>query len=127
MNRQAISTSANWIWNFFVVMITPVILNRLKWKGYLIFMCLNFSFIPLVYFCYPETANLTLEEIDYLFTKEGNKGAKQLFKKSQPVIESLKNKSEIREDIEKNEPEIFYTAPSERKEDMSSKGEYKEE
>jgi hypothetical protein len=24
--------------------------------------------VPLVYFCYPETANLTLEEIDYLFT-----------------------------------------------------------
>ncbi len=34
-------------------------------------MCLNFSFIPLVYFCYPETANLTLEEVDWLFY-EGN-------------------------------------------------------
>lgn len=30
-------------------------------------MCLNFAFVPLVYFCYPETANLTLEEIDWLF------------------------------------------------------------
>lgn len=30
-------------------------------------MCLNFSFIPLVYFCYPETSNLTLEEVDWLF------------------------------------------------------------
>lgn len=26
--------------NFFVVMITPICLNRLKWKTYLIFMCL---------------------------------------------------------------------------------------
>jgi hypothetical protein len=49
-------------------MITPVIINRLQWKAYLIFMCTNLAFIPLVYFCYPETANLTLEEIDYLFT-----------------------------------------------------------
>jgi len=48
-------------------MITPTIINNLQWKAYLIFMCLNFSFIPLVYFCYPETANLTLEEIDWLF------------------------------------------------------------
>ena len=30
-------------------------------------MALNFAFVPLVYFCYPETANLTLEEMDYLF------------------------------------------------------------
>lgn len=52
-------------------MITPVIINRLQWKAYLIFMCTNFSFVPLVYFCYPETANLTLEEIDYLYTKPG--------------------------------------------------------
>ncbi|KAJ4298827.1 hypothetical protein N0V90_004069 [Kalmusia sp. IMI 367209] len=67
----AVGISANWIWNFFVVMITPTLLNNLKWKGYLIFMCLNFAFVPLVYFCYPETSNLTLEEIDWLFY-EGN-------------------------------------------------------
>lgn len=48
-------------------MITPILLNRLAWKGYLIFMAMNFLFVPLVYFCYPETANLTLEEIDYIF------------------------------------------------------------
>lgn len=52
-------------------MITPVVINRLQWKAYLIFMCTNFAFVPLVYFCYPETANLTLEEIDYLFTEPG--------------------------------------------------------
>ena len=37
-------------------------------------MCTNFAFVPLVYFCYPETANLTLEEIDYIFA-EPDKGA----------------------------------------------------
>ncbi|KAJ4377745.1 hypothetical protein N0V83_000575 [Neocucurbitaria cava] len=67
----AVGISANWIWNFFVVMITPILLNSLAWKGYLIFMILNFSFIPLVFFCYPETSNLTLEEVDWLFY-EGN-------------------------------------------------------
>jgi hypothetical protein len=68
-------------WNFFVVMITPVIINRLQWKAYLIFMCLNFAFVPLVYFCYPETANLTLEEIDFIFadhTKSTVKVSKEL-------------------------------------------------
>ncbi|PKX96871.1 putative MFS sugar transporter [Aspergillus novofumigatus IBT 16806] len=56
-------------WNSFVVMITPIIIiNRLQWKAYLIFMCTNFAFLPVIYFCYPETANLALEEIGYLFT-----------------------------------------------------------
>ncbi|KAJ5439549.1 uncharacterized protein N7458_010547 [Penicillium daleae] len=65
---QAIGISANWLWNFFVVMITPTLIENLAWKGYLIFMCLNLVFVPIVYFFYPETANLTLEEIDFLFT-----------------------------------------------------------
>jgi hypothetical protein len=80
----AVGISSNWLWNFFVVMITPTLINNLAWKGYLIFMCLNFAFVPLVvsldeptsarsadgviqFFCYPETSNLTLEEIDWLF------------------------------------------------------------
>ncbi|KAJ5749189.1 uncharacterized protein N7511_010885 [Penicillium nucicola] len=65
---QAIGISANWLWNFFVVMITPTLIQDLAWKGYLIFMCLNLIFVPIIYFFYPETANLTLEEIDFLFT-----------------------------------------------------------
>ena len=48
-------------------MITPVIINRLQWKAYLIFMCTNFCFAPIVYFFYPETARMSLEEIDFLF------------------------------------------------------------
>lgn len=52
-------------------MVTPTLLNNLAWKGYLIFMALNFAFVPLVYFCYPETSNLTLEEIDWLFLEKG--------------------------------------------------------
>ncbi|KAL1991055.1 hypothetical protein VTN49DRAFT_5559 [Thermomyces lanuginosus] len=67
----AVGISSNWLWNFVIVMITPVIINRLQWKAYLIFMCTNYAFIPLVYFCYPETANLTLEEIDLLYTQPG--------------------------------------------------------
>ncbi|KAI0170275.1 putative Myo-inositol transporter 1 [Pestalotiopsis sp. NC0098] len=63
----AVGISSNWLWNFFVVMITPTLISNLAWKGYLIFMALNFAFIPLVYFCYPETSNLSLEEIDWLF------------------------------------------------------------
>ncbi|KAF9893097.1 hypothetical protein FE257_012508 [Aspergillus nanangensis] len=65
---QAIGVSANWLWNFFVAMIGPTLIKDLQWKGYVIFMCLNLAFVPLIYFFYPETANMSLEQIDYLFT-----------------------------------------------------------
>lgn len=86
----AVGISSNWLWNFVIVMITPTIIDKLQWKAYLIFMCTNFAFVPLVYFCYPETSNLTLEEIDYLFVKEGRKGVRALTAPSQPVQESFK-------------------------------------
>ncbi|KAL4870954.1 hypothetical protein BDV12DRAFT_184076 [Aspergillus spectabilis] len=72
---NAIGISANWLWNFFVAMIGPTLINDLQWKGYLIFMCLNLSFIPILYFYYPETANLSLEEIDSLFMVKGARAA----------------------------------------------------
>lgn len=53
-------------------MITPIIINRLKWKAYLIFMSTNLIFIPIIYLLYPETSNLALEEVDYIFARGGN-------------------------------------------------------
>jgi RsiW-degrading membrane proteinase PrsW (M82 family) len=52
----AIGVSSNWLWNFTVVMITPIIINRLEWKAYLIFMATNLAFIPIVYFFYRKAA-----------------------------------------------------------------------
>ncbi|WDK08831.1 hypothetical protein CGRA01v4_00109 [Colletotrichum graminicola] len=78
----AVGISSNWLWNFFVVMITPVIINRLQWKAYLIFMVTNFVFVPVIYYFYPETSNFGLEEIDEFFTSGRNpvKVAKEMTK-----------------------------------------------
>ncbi|KAF1347148.1 putative Myo-inositol transporter 1 [Delphinella strobiligena] len=97
---SAIATSSNWLWNFVIVMITPTIIDKLQWKAYLIFMCTNLAFVPLVYFCYPETTNLTLEEIDYLFVQDGEHS-------SGAVKASLK--SDVRHDA-KRDVEIGTTA-----------------
>lgn len=48
-------------------MISPVLINNIGWRTYLIFMCLLASFCPIIYFFYPETSNLGLEEIDLIF------------------------------------------------------------
>lgn len=68
----AIGVSSNWLWNFTVVMISPIIINRLAWKAYLIFMATNIVFVPIVYFLYPETGNLRLEDVDFIFSDGDN-------------------------------------------------------
>ncbi|KAH6853133.1 sugar transporter STL1 [Chaetomium sp. MPI-CAGE-AT-0009] len=64
----ALATASNWIFTFLVVEITPVSIANIQWRTYIYFSVFNFCFIPLVYFFYPETRNLSLEQIDKLFT-----------------------------------------------------------
>ncbi|MCJ1353731.1 MAG: hypothetical protein MMC33_003718 [Icmadophila ericetorum] len=64
---NALSTSANWAFNFMVVMITPVSFSSIGWKTYIIFAAINAFIIPVVYFFYPETAYRSLEEMDSIF------------------------------------------------------------
>lgn len=64
---NGLSTSANWIFNFLVVMITPVCFSSIGYATYIIFAVINVLIIPVVYFFYPETAYRSLEEIDDIF------------------------------------------------------------
>lgn len=78
---NALSTSANWIFNFMVVMITPVSFTNIKYHTYTIFAVINFIMIPSVYFFFPETAYRSLEEMDSIFQQvSGLKGALDVVK-----------------------------------------------
>ncbi|KAJ5691855.1 Sugar transporter STL1 [Penicillium macrosclerotiorum] len=66
---NAVSTCSNWLFNFTVVMITPVMVSHIGWRTYLFFAIMNAVFIPPMYFFYPETAGRSLEEIDIIFAK----------------------------------------------------------
>jgi hypothetical protein len=69
---NALSTSANWAFNFMVVMITPVSFSSIGYKTYIIFAVINAFIFPVVYFFYPETAYRSLEEMDTIFQKTKN-------------------------------------------------------
>ncbi|KAJ9634208.1 hypothetical protein H2199_009092 [Coniosporium tulheliwenetii] len=66
----ALATASNWIFTFLVVEITPVSINSIKWRTYIYFAIFNAAFLPLVWFFYPETQNLSLEQVDKLFVGE---------------------------------------------------------
>lgn len=80
----ALAMSTNWIMNYMVAEITPPGIANLGYKFWIIWAVICFSFIPITYFFYPETANRSLEDIDRFFeTKPGifihrNKIATQL-------------------------------------------------
>lgn len=65
----SVSTCTNWLSNFAVVMFTPIFINESKWGCYLFFCLINFTYIPFIYFFYPETAGRSLEEIDIIFAR----------------------------------------------------------
>ncbi|KAF4951890.1 hypothetical protein FSARC_12783 [Fusarium sarcochroum] len=60
----AVSTATNWLTNFIIVEITPIGIQNLGWKFWIVFTVFNAAFMPVIYFLYPETANRTLEDLD---------------------------------------------------------------
>ena len=66
---NAVSTAVNWISNFMIVMVVPIMIDKIGWGTYVFFACMNLSFIPFIYFFYPETKKRSLEEIDLIFAK----------------------------------------------------------
>nr|POF02586.1 sugar transporter stl1 [Quercus suber] len=68
----ALGTATNWIFNFMVVEITQIGIQNLQWRFYIIWCIFNFSFVPIVYFLYPETAGRTLEDLDSYFRENHN-------------------------------------------------------
>ena len=67
-----------------VVQVTPPGVANLGWRFWVIWAVICFSFIPITYFFYPETANRTLEDIDRFF--ETDPGIIVAFNKSKSLF-----------------------------------------
>ncbi|CAR21545.1 glucose-inactivated glycerol proton symporter STL1 [Lachancea thermotolerans CBS 6340] len=66
---NALSTCTNWLCNFAVVMFTPIFIMDTGYGCYLFFAVMNYLYLPVIFFFYPETAGRSLEEIDIIFAK----------------------------------------------------------
>ena len=56
-----------WALNVLIALVTPIAFNSIGWKYFVIFAGLNAVTVPVVYYFYPETAGLTLEDVDEVF------------------------------------------------------------
>ncbi|KAK3672070.1 hypothetical protein LTR78_008040 [Recurvomyces mirabilis] len=71
---NALSTAANWLSNFIVVLVTPILFTTTMYRTYIVFAVTNFCIVPIVFFFYPETGSRSLEEVDLLFSHASQGG-----------------------------------------------------
>lgn len=65
----AVSTSANWIFNFALSYFVPPAFVNIKWKVYIIFGCFCAAMALHSFLCFPETAGKTLEDVEEMFMR----------------------------------------------------------
>ncbi|KAM5343043.1 hypothetical protein ACJ41O_014009 [Fusarium nematophilum] len=93
---NALSTSANWLFNWIVVMITPPAFKNIEAHTYTVFAIINAIMVPSVYFFFPETAYRSLEEMDSIFQKvSGWRGALDVVKQAQIEPRRYGNNGEL--------------------------------
>lgn len=68
---MALGASSNWMCNFIVSQVTPIMLEKLKYGTFIFFGTLTFSGGLFVWLRVPETKRLTLEEMDMIFGSIG--------------------------------------------------------
>ncbi|KAL0096697.1 general substrate transporter [Phycomyces blakesleeanus] len=65
---NSIATAANWLMNFVISEIVPVMLSKITWGTYIFFGCCCGVMSVCVYIFFPETKGRSLEEMDSVFT-----------------------------------------------------------
>lgn len=63
----SLSTAANWAFNWFVGEVTPILQELITWRLYLIHSTSCFISFFVVLYLYPETAGVSLEDMDSIF------------------------------------------------------------
>lgn len=63
----SLSTAANWLFNWVLNFVVPILMEKIRFGLYLLFAGFNFLMAVHVFWAYPETKGFTLEEIDIIF------------------------------------------------------------
>ncbi|KAG7897450.1 hypothetical protein KL907_005420 [Ogataea polymorpha] len=67
---NAIGTASNWVCNFVIAMITPIVIDKIAWKTYIIFTLTSGVAAIMFYFFCPETSNRSLGDIENNFLSQ---------------------------------------------------------
>jgi sugar porter (SP) family MFS transporter len=65
----ALGNTCYWLFQFMIVEITPIAISNIGYKFYIVFAVFTAVIATIIYFFFPETKGLTLEEIDFYFVE----------------------------------------------------------
>ncbi|KAI7858087.1 sugar transporter, partial [Circinella umbellata] len=66
----SLATASNYLFNFVIGQITPIMITNIAYGTYMFFFATNVICLLIIYFFYPETKNRSLEEMEILFGGE---------------------------------------------------------
>ncbi|CDS09029.1 hypothetical protein LRAMOSA10389 [Lichtheimia ramosa] len=66
------TTAANWLFNFGVTMLTPLMYVHIQWKAFVVYAVFCFVMAIVVHRYFPETMGKSLEEVDLIFSGNFN-------------------------------------------------------
>ncbi|KAH8201274.1 hypothetical protein TruAng_004591 [Truncatella angustata] len=87
----SISSGSNWLNNFIIGLITPPLVQNTGFGAYVFFAVFSLLSLVWAYFCVPETAGKTLEQMDEVFNDRG--GASDIAKKNQILSDVIREKT----------------------------------
>lgn len=88
---SGISTAVLWLSQFVIALTTPLGLQVLQWKYYLVWGAVAALIVPVVYWYFPETTGLSMEELEDIWTVGGPRDAVREAKR----LRALKAKGEL--------------------------------
>ena len=65
--QGALSTSANWVWNFLLAFFTPFIVSAIEFRYGFVFAACNLTGATIVYFFLYESSGMSLENVDLMY------------------------------------------------------------
>ena len=78
-----------------IVQITPIAIENIGWKTYIIFAVLNAFWVPIIYLFFPETKGLELEAIDRLFSGDAELEPLEMSKQDVVHIEAGEDEKRV--------------------------------
>ncbi|KAL6242282.1 hypothetical protein RBB50_010830 [Rhinocladiella similis] len=72
-HSAALATAADWVFNYMIVQVTPIMISNIRWRSYMVFFVLNFAHGVIVFLFFPETSGKSLEEMDSMFMGDNDR------------------------------------------------------
>ncbi|KAJ1959633.1 hypothetical protein GGI12_004241 [Dipsacomyces acuminosporus] len=64
---NSITTASNWLFNFVIGLVAPILIKKITWGLDLIFAVIMFASVGIIYLFFPETKGRSLEEMEVIF------------------------------------------------------------